>query len=112
MKVLDMGCGYGSLAKYLAKTYDVEVTGVTISQDQADYAKKHFQCDKVNIMLMDYRDLIQKPKKNKKTPVDEKQPESYVGYFDRVVSIEMLEHLGHKNHRKFFEVVNKVIKFF
>lgn len=105
MKVLDMGCGYGSLAKYLAETFDVEVTGVTISQDQADYAKKHFQCDKVNIMLMDYRDLVRKRKKSKNS-----EDIQYIGYFDRVVSIEMLEHLGHKNHRTFFEVVNKVMK--
>jgi len=109
MKVLDLGCGYGSLANYLAETFDVEVIGVTISQDQVDYAKKHFQSNKVNIMLMDYRDLLLKRKKNNKNP-DDGQPESYVGYFDRVVSVGILEHLGHKNYRNFFKLVNKLMK--
>jgi len=107
MKVLDIGCGYGSLAKYLSETFGVEVTGVTISQDQIDYAKKHFQCDKVNIMLMDYRDLIRKRKKDKRGP---NEPETYIGHFDRVVSVGMFEHVGHKNYREFFDVVNKVMK--
>lgn len=112
MKVLDIGCGYGSLAKYLAETWDVEVYGVTISQDQIDYAHKNFQSDKVKIMLMDYRDLIKKRKnrKSKKSNEPENAPDSYVGYFDRVVSVGMFEHVGHKNYREFFKVVRKVMK--
>jgi cyclopropane fatty-acyl-phospholipid synthase-like methyltransferase len=113
MKILDIGCGYGSLAKYLAETWDVEVTGVTISRDQIDYAAKNFKSDKVKIMLMDYRDLVKKRKhrKDKKgAPIDLDGPETYVGYFDRVVSVGMFEHVGDKNYKQYFEVVRKVMK--
>ena len=110
MKVLDLGCGYGSLANYLAETFDVHVTGVTISQDQVDYARKHFNSAKVNIMLMDYRDLLKKRKKTGKNLEDDGRPESYIGHFDRVMSIGLLEHVGHKNYRKYFELVNKMMK--
>ena len=58
-------------------------------------------------MLMDYRDLIRKRKMDKRGP---NEPETYVGYFDRVVSVGMFEHVGHKNYREFFQVVNKVMK--
>lgn len=116
MKVLDIGCGYGSLAKYLAEEFGVQVTGVTISQDQVTYAHEHFQSDQVDILLMDYRDLVRQPRGAKKrkeaaaAAAAAGRPESYIGYFDRVVSVGMFEHVGHKNYREYFEVVRKVLK--
>lgn len=112
MKVLDIGCGYGSLAKYLAETWDVEVTGLTISRDQAAYANTHFQSDKVQIKLMDYRDLVKKRKHRKDLngKPDNDGPHTYIGYFDRVVCLEMFEHVGYKNHNQYFDIVRQVMK--
>ena len=75
MTVLDIGCGFGSLANYLQETYDVKVTGVTLSKNQYDYATSNFK--NVSFKLMDYRKVI--------------------GIFDRVYSIGMFEHVGRKS---------------
>lgn len=90
MKVLDIGCGWGSFAKFAAEKYKVKVVGITISKEQAKLAKKVCKGLPVEIRIQDYRDLNEK--------------------FDRIVSIGMFEHVGYKNYRKFFEVVNKNLK--
>ena len=88
--LLDIGCGWGGLAKYAAEKYGVEVTGITISQEQYNYAKKITSKLPVNIILQDYRETI--------------------GTFDKVVSVGMFEHVGIKNYKEFFQIANKKLK--
>ena len=92
-KVLDIGCGWGSLAIDIAKSINCEVTGITLSQNQFNYcikqAKEHNLENQVNFKLIDYRQL------------DEK--------FDRIVSIGMFEHVGRKFYKKFFKKINKLL---
>ena len=90
MQVLDIGCGWGSFAQYAAETYGVEVVGLTISHQQADWARDRCADLPVEIRLQDYRE------------VDEP--------FDRVVSIGMFEHVGHKNHRTYMKTVRRCLK--
>ena len=92
-KVLDIGCGWGSLAIDIAKSTNCEVTGITLSQNQLDYclqkARKLKLENQVTFKLMDYREL------------DEK--------FDRIVSVGMFEHVGRKFYKKFFKQVEKLL---
>jgi len=90
MKVLDIGCGWGGLCRYLAEHYGVSVTGCTISVEQGNLARERCEGLPVQILLSDYRDI------------DEK--------FDRIVSVGMFEHVGTDNYRTFFEVTNKCLK--
>lgn len=89
MKLLDIGCGWGSLAKYAAENYGVEVVGITISKEQADLAKIRCKDLPVKIILKDYREINEK--------------------FDRIASIGMFEHVGYKNYRSFMEVVERCL---
>ena len=86
-KILDIGCGWGGFAYYAAKNYKVNVVGITISKEQHEVAKKRCNGLNVEIRFQDYRDI------------DEQ--------FDRIVSIGMLEHVGHKNYTTFMETINK-----
>lgn len=90
MKVLDIGCGWGSFAYHAATHYGCEVTGITISREQAEYARGRCKDLPVEIILEDYRDLT--------------------GEYDRIVSIGMFEHVGHKNYRTYFEAAKKLLK--
>lgn len=85
MHVLDIGCGWGSFAEHAARHHGVEVTGITISREQAELARQRCQGLPVTIELKDYRDLAE--------------------CFDRVVSIGMFEHVGHRNYSTYFEIV-------
>lgn len=89
MKVLDIGCGWGGAAMYAAEHYGVTVTGITVSSKQAEYARKVCSGLPVSIKLCDYRDLNEK--------------------YDRIYSIGMFEHVGHKNYRNYFEVINRCL---
>ncbi|CAL8100367.1 unnamed protein product [Orchesella dallaii] len=60
MSVLDIGCGWGGLSKYLAENYGVRVVGITVSQEGAKYARERCSKLPVDIRLMDYRDLDEK----------------------------------------------------
>ncbi|KQY52638.1 cyclopropane fatty acyl phospholipid synthase [Lysobacter sp. Root494] len=84
MRVLDIGCGWGEALKFAAERYGVSGVGVTISREQADYARRLCDGLPIEIRVQDYREL------------DEK--------FDRVFSIGMFEHVGVKNYRRYFEV--------
>jgi cyclopropane-fatty-acyl-phospholipid synthase len=90
MRVLDIGCGWGAFGKYAAEKYSVEVVGITVSKEQVELGRKLCEGLSVELRLMDYRDL------------DEK--------FDRIVSVGMIEHVGHKNFKTFFKVANKCLK--
>ncbi len=89
-KVLDIGCGWGGMAIFLAKNYDVEVTGITLSEEQIDLAKKRVKDagvdDRVSIELVDYRDFAAAGRK-----------------FDRIVSVGMFEHVGQPQFEDFFQ---------
>jgi cyclopropane-fatty-acyl-phospholipid synthase len=89
-KVLDIGCGWGSFAKYAAEKYGVEVTGVTISKEQAEFAKNSCKDLPVKIYLEDYRNLNEK--------------------FDAIVSVGMIEHVGVKNYPVFMQTAKKCLK--
>jgi len=90
MRVLDIGCGWGGTAGFIAERYDVEVVGVTVSERQATYAKEQCRGLPVDIRLQDYR------------KIDET--------FDRVLSIGMFEHVGYKNYAKFMRIVRNCLK--
>ncbi|OTG79861.1 cyclopropane-fatty-acyl-phospholipid synthase [Acinetobacter sp. ANC 4558] len=90
MRLLDIGCGWGGLAEYAAKNYQVSVTGITISKEQQKLAKERCKSLDVEILLTDYRDLHDQ--------------------FDRIVSIGMFEHVGPKNYETYFKVVQRNLK--
>lgn len=94
MRVLDIGCGWGTIPAYLAQHYGVEVVGVTISTEQARYAQKKCETLPVDIRVQDYRSLSEK--------TNEK--------FDRIYSIGMFEHVGRRNYRTYMKVVKRCLK--
>jgi len=79
MRLLDVGCGWGSLVIHAAEIHGVEAVGITLSQEQAEYARKRvFEAglsDRVDIRVQDWRDLTDDP-------------------FDAIASVGMAEHLG------------------
>lgn len=90
MRVLDIGCGWGGLAQFMAQRYDVSVVGVTISAEQQKLAQERCSGLDVDIRLQDYRDLSEQ--------------------FDRIVSVGMFEHVGPKNYATYFAVVDRNLK--
>merc|ERR1711898_70208 len=86
-KVLDIGCGWGSLAIDIAQAANCEVTGITLSENQLNYCNKKAKelnlQNQLNFKLIDYRELNEK--------------------FDRIVSVGMFEHVGRKFYKKFFK---------
>lgn len=90
MRLLDVGCGWGGFAKFAAEKYDVEVTGVTLSEEQAKFAKEQCAGLPVSIQLIDYRKIS--------------------GHFDRIVSLGMFEHVGYKNYRTFMQLTHDLLK--
>ena len=94
-RVLDIGCGFGSLCYHFVTNYEVkEMIGVTLSEEQYKYCienyKEEIKSGKLKFMLCDYRQL----------PND-------LGYFDKIVSVGMFEHVGVKNYGIYSEVVEK-----
>ena len=89
MRVLDIGCGWGSFMSYAAEHYGVECVGITISREQTDFVQARYAHLPLEFRLMDYRDL------------DEQ--------FDRIASIGMFEHVGRKNHRTFMQVAHRCL---
>ena len=87
MRVLDIGCGWGETLKFAAERYGVRGVGITVSQEQVDFAKDLCTGLPVEIRLQDYRD------------VDER--------FDRILSVGMFEHVGVKNYRRYFETARR-----
>jgi cyclopropane-fatty-acyl-phospholipid synthase len=84
MRVLDIGCGWGEALKFAAERYGVSGVGITVSREQAEFARRLCAGLPVDIRVQDYREL------------DER--------FDRILSIGMFEHVGLKNYRRYFEV--------
>jgi cyclopropane-fatty-acyl-phospholipid synthase len=92
-KVLDIGCGWGGMALFLAEHYDVEVLGVTLSEEQLSLAVQRAKDrgleHKVRFELCDYRDVK--------------------GSFDRIVSVGMFEHVGVTYYEQFFSQIQKLL---
>lgn len=90
-KVLELGCGWGTFAKYAAENYGCQITAVNIAKEQIKFAQKNCKKLPVNFYLSDYRDPhIYNPDRIK---------------FDKVVSIGLCEHIGYKNYRQFLQIV-------
>jgi cyclopropane-fatty-acyl-phospholipid synthase len=97
-KVLDIGCGWGGMALYLNKVAGVEVLGITLSEAQLTLARERAAAagvaGKVRFELLDYRVLA------KRAP----------GYFDRIVSVGMFEHVGVPQFDTFFRACANLLK--
>ncbi len=97
-RVLDIGCGWGGMARYIHKVSGAEVLGVTLSEEQLKYARAKAEsmgiADKVTFELIDYRSL----------------PAKYGAGFDRIVSVGMFEHVGLPHFRQFFDTVEALLK--
>ncbi len=94
-RVLDIGCGFGSFARFAATRYGCTVVGINISPQQASEARALCEGLPVEIVNCDYRDH-----------------DAYVtaGAFDKVVSVGMFEHVGYKNYRTYFETAHRALK--
>ncbi|WP_278257747.1 cyclopropane-fatty-acyl-phospholipid synthase family protein [Nocardioides convexus] len=94
MRVLDVGCGWGSFSLYAAEHHGVKVTGLTISAEQQGYAAaeatRRGLSDRVDIRLQDYRDVE--------------------GEYDAVVSLEMGEHVGRSNYPTYAQVLHDHVR--
>ncbi|MCO4794860.1 MAG: class I SAM-dependent methyltransferase [Bacteriovoracaceae bacterium] len=92
--ILEVGCGWGGFAEYATTHYDCKVTGITISKEQYKFAVERIEKanlqDKVTILLQDYRDLS--------------------GQFDKVVSVEMIEAVGHEYLPQYFQTIDRLLK--
>jgi cyclopropane-fatty-acyl-phospholipid synthase len=90
MNVLDIGCGWGSLAIFAPERYGVSVVGINNSKEQVELANRLAEGLPVEIRLQDYREEF--------------------GIYDRVVSVGMFEHVGPKNYATFMRVVDRCMK--
>ncbi|MEK9155187.1 MAG: cyclopropane fatty acyl phospholipid synthase [Patescibacteria group bacterium] len=88
--VLDIGCGWGSFAKFAAEKYGARVTGITISKEQLALGKELCAGLPVELRFQDYRDVT--------------------GQFDHIVSLGMFEHVGYKNYATYFAHVKRLLK--
>jgi cyclopropane-fatty-acyl-phospholipid synthase len=89
MRVLDIGCGWGGFAQHAAEKYGVQVIGITVSKEQAAFARNRCRSLPVEIRLQDYRDLNES--------------------FDRIVSVGMIEHVGYKNYRTYMSIAARCL---
>ncbi len=89
-KVLDIGCGWGSFAKYAAEKYGVEVVGITVSKEQLSLGQELCRGLPVELRLQDYRDMTER--------------------FDHIVSVGMFEHVGWKNYRTYMKKARQCLK--
>jgi cyclopropane-fatty-acyl-phospholipid synthase len=91
--VLEIGCGWGGFALFAAGTYGCRVTGITLSEEQAALARRRVNeaglDELVEIRVVDYREVT--------------------GHFDRVVSIEMLEAVGHRYLGTYFATIDRLL---
>ena len=93
MRLLDIGCGWGSLAAYACRHYGVEVLGITVSIRQAESIRQRLGHLPVEVVLCDYRQL----------------PLLQAGRFDRIASIGMFEHVGRRNDATFVQLIDQAL---
>ncbi|MEL0166609.1 MAG: C17 cyclopropane fatty acid synthase CfaB [Pseudomonadaceae bacterium] len=95
-RLLDVGCGWGGLARHAATEYGVHVHGITLSRQQLKLATERVAAqglsDRVHLELRDYRDL------------------GGEGNYDKVVSVGMFEHVGHANLAEYFRILYQQVK--
>ncbi len=96
-RLLDIGCGWGSLLINAAKNFDVQGVGITLSKEQLEYGRQQIAeerlQDRIQLEYLDYRDL---PGMNQT--------------FDKIVSVGMFEHVGKANMKRFLESAGKVLR--
>jgi cyclopropane-fatty-acyl-phospholipid synthase len=89
MRVIDLGCGWGGFAAFAAVRYGVTVTGLTVSEEQVQWAKARHAHLPIDIRLDDYRNAT--------------------GVYDAVISIGFMEHVGWKNYRRYMELTDRLL---
>jgi len=89
MRVLDVGCGWGSFLGYAAEKHGVEGVGVTISERQVEFCRQRLAGLPIEVRLQDFRQVE--------------------GSFDAIVSVEAFEHFGPKNYRAYFDMVDRCL---
>ncbi|MFD7980506.1 class I SAM-dependent methyltransferase [Streptomyces sp. NPDC059071] len=94
-RLLDVGCGWGSMAIHAAREYGARVVGITLSREQAAFARKRIAdeglTDRIEIRVQDYRDVDDGP-------------------FDAISSIGMAEHVGAERYREYADVLYRLLK--
>ncbi len=90
MRILELGCGFGSFAKYAAEKYGAQVLGVTVSKEQVALGMELCRGLPVELRLQDYRQVQ--------------------GTYDAVISIGVMEHVGYKNYQTYMDVVDRCLK--
>ncbi|MFH8453466.1 class I SAM-dependent methyltransferase [Streptomyces fungicidicus] len=94
-RLLDVGCGWGSMAVHAARDHGVGVVGVTLSQEQAAYARKRVAdeglTDRIEIRVQDYRDVTDGP-------------------YDAISSIGMAEHVGSRRYLEYATALHRLLK--
>ncbi|MFE0444471.1 class I SAM-dependent methyltransferase [Streptomyces fungicidicus] len=94
-RLLDVGCGWGSMAVHAARDHGVDVVGVTLSQEQAAYARKRVAdeglTDRIEIRVQDYRDVADGP-------------------YDAISSIGMAEHVGSRRYLEYATALHRLLK--
>jgi cyclopropane-fatty-acyl-phospholipid synthase len=93
-KMLDIGFGWGGLICHAAQHYGVQAHGITLSQEQHDYAQQKIDelglSDRVTVEICDYAD--------------------HVGHYDKISSVGMSEHIGTANYPRYFEKINSLLR--
>ena len=93
-KMLDIGFGWGGLICHAAQHYGVKAHGITLSQEQHDYAQQRIDelglSDRVTVEICDYAD--------------------HVGHYDKISSVGMSEHIGTANYPRYFEKINSLLR--
>ncbi|MFF5976556.1 class I SAM-dependent methyltransferase [Streptomyces sp. NPDC012769] len=94
-RLLDVGCGWGSMAIHAAREYGARVVGITLSREQAAYARKRIAeeglTDRIEIRVQDYRDVADGP-------------------YDAISSIGMAEHVGEVRYREYADTLHRLLK--
>ncbi len=94
MRMLDVGCGWGSLSLYAAENFDIQVTSVTLAKEQRDFVQKRVEergLTNIEVRHQDYRDVVDGP-------------------FDAISSIEMGEHVGRENYPAFAAQLRNLLR--
>ncbi|WP_330477844.1 cyclopropane-fatty-acyl-phospholipid synthase family protein [Streptomyces platensis] len=94
-RLLDVGCGWGSMVLHAAREYDVRAVGITLSEEQAGFARKRIAeaglADRIEIRVQDYREIHDEP-------------------FDAISSIGMAEHVGRTQYAEYADALYSLLK--